>query len=235
MEKEGRREFNELDQDDRRAIVKREFLLDYTGKDITESGKYKTLESLSDVYNNARAELDAMTDKELNSEIISRDPKGGPKRIERCKARDWYEDEISLDKIGSWPKMRGLPIEATTGNFRDVAAYVAKYFNREGDKEFGKVPGELRKALERLRDNPDVLKFALKNTRTILYEGTEVRDTDYNRHAEKHGRSERCKIYDWTADNGNVKDLAAAMFTDRDKVRSYVGVPGGTQYEVKAD
>jgi len=137
--------------------VKRAFVLDdVAGKPLLELENKLTINEFRERYYNAKKIIDRLNEYDLDEKIRKNDPgKGGETRIRRFNERIWREELVSLDKIGSYPEMRGLPIGATIGNFHDVAKYVEEH--PECLKNHPN-PDELKNPLESLLDSPESSK-----------------------------------------------------------------------------
>lgn len=180
--------------------VMRYFALANAGKAYFRVGKIFSEEELMSEYEILKEMIWNFSDRELREGIRDK------VRLRRYEERNWqFSESRRLEDMGTWPRMKGLPIEGTVAN---VPA-TARYIKSELRKKLHQIPEELSDQLTSIKSNIDFIRprFPL-----ILFEGKEVRDSDHNEWVrnEKNGVPV-CGIYKYTIDDGNSRATAYAL------------------------
>jgi len=198
-----------------RREVKVYFLLADAGKELFAQGPIFNKRELEEYYSYMLGAYNKMEEGELNERITNN------VRLNRYDNMDWHKANIKLEEMGSWPEMKGLPIEFTTGNIPEVARMINKFKKREIEVSKDRLEKTKRcaKKLDSIIANVD---FVRPNFPLILFPGGEVREKDYNNHARKNAKP-LCEIFQYDIDDGSERAVSYSLAGLKD-VPCYVGI-----------
>jgi len=120
--------------------------------------------------------------------------------IPRYGEFSWTKQEVSLDEIGSWPGMQGLPFEFTRGSISELSDKIGLPFSAE-------IPINLKRNLLGIIERLD---FTMQNFLPILLPGGHIRERD-----------PLAKRLDYDCWDGNTRLLAYSL-SGIDNVLAYV-------------
>ncbi len=192
-----------------RIDVKRTFLLADAGK------KFMTEEDYEKKYVLARERFRNQDEGELNDQIKDK------VKLGRYDSMDWFSGVEQLADMGTWPKMKGLPVEFTVGSVIDASLMI-----RRAQVGVIDVPSEnVNKYIQAVETYYAIVKrvdFIKDNFPLILFPGGEVRENDYNLWAGKNNQP-LCQIFKYDIDDGNSRALSYALLGMED-APYFVGV-----------
>ncbi len=184
-----------------RREVKEYFLLANAGKRFFKENLGKN--ELEDRYHERLGEFDNMDEKDLDEKFKDKT------RLRRYNEMEWYGDNKRLNEMGSWPEMKGLPIEFTTGNVPETARMIDR-FKREEIEVSKESLEKTRRCAKKLDSIIRHIDFVKPNFPLILFPGGEVREKDYNRHARKN-ELPLCKIFGYDIDDGSERAVSYSL------------------------
>ncbi len=186
-----------------RREVKKYFLLANAGKEFFKKGTHFGIDELQDKYHAKLKEFIDMEEKALDERIRDKI------RLGRYNEMDWHTGNVKLKEMGSWPEMKGLPIEFTTGNIPDVARLIGKFKNGTMSGYGPEKLEKISRCVERLDSIGRNVNFVRPNFPLILFQGGEIRE-EHNDWARENYRL-LCNIFRYDIDDGSERAVSYSL------------------------